>query len=65
MGTSIRFLLRGKIASTIDACVLAAALAVSVAVGDVPTGTDASLARPASSPGCDVICDGWLSSSQP
>jgi hypothetical protein len=65
MGTSIRFLLRGKIASAIEAGVMAAVLTVSVAAGDVPAGTDTSLARPASSPGCDVICDGWLNSSQP
>ena len=65
MVRSIRFLLRGKIAAAIESGAMAAALAASVVTADLPPESGASLARPVSSPGCDVICDGWVTSSQP
>ena len=65
MGKSIRFLRRGKIAAAIEGSVVAALLATSMAAGDLPTASGVSAARPVSSPACDVICDGWVTSSQP
>jgi hypothetical protein len=65
MGKTTRFLRRGKIAAAIESGVMAALLAASVVTNDLPAESSVSAARPASSPSCDVICDGWITSSQP
>lgn len=65
MRKTTRSLRRGKIASAIESGVMAALLAISIVSGDLPAESSVSAARPASSPSCDVICDGWVNSAQP